>query len=227
MTTETKVVHSGYKIVDKDLCGYGKFPYIIGATATLKGVLKFSENAIHFCEFAICCLLWMDVTLTSRYLRVEARSDMITEDGRSGTLALYVVEELTLDQFKEQMVKDWEVKREEYGGRRYTNSLLALAAMIGDLPLMQKAINAGARNINGALVDAAKGGQTASIQLLIKNGAFWMYDALITAIEENQQDVIKLIVERAIDVPFALHLATKYKSDYAITLLNAKLPTKS
>src|SRR5574343_646664 len=100
----------GYKMMESDMTCKG-FQYEIGKEYTLKGKLEICESGFHFCENPFDCLYYYgNIKGDKRLFLVEALGKVITEDNKSVTNKIKIVEEIKdIEKFFDENIKNFEV----------------------------------------------------------------------------------------------------------------------
>lgn len=98
----TPPVRCGYKIVDRKLCGIGRFQYEIGKSYNHEGKLEVGLSGFHYCEKALDCINFCENYGYDgyRYLCVESLGDMKKNRDTIVTNNITIVNELTIDEIK-------------------------------------------------------------------------------------------------------------------------------
>src|SRR5574344_2076628 len=100
----------GYKMMESDMTCKG-FQYEIGKEYTLKGKLEICESGFHFCENPFDCLYYYgSIKGNKRLFLVEALGEVITEDNKSVTNKIKIIEEIKdIEKFFDENVDNFEV----------------------------------------------------------------------------------------------------------------------
>ena len=84
----------GYKLMESDMTCRG-FQYEIGKEYSLEGKLQICRNGFHFCKNPFDCLEYYDnIEGDKRLFLVEALGEVITEDNKSVTNKIKIIEEI-------------------------------------------------------------------------------------------------------------------------------------
>ena len=100
----------GYKFMESDMTCNG-FQYEIGKEYSLKGELEICENGFHFCENTFDCLKYYDnIEGDKRLFLVEALDEVITDNNKSVTNKIKIVEEIKdIVKFFDENIKNFKV----------------------------------------------------------------------------------------------------------------------
>ena len=100
----------GYKLMESDMTCRG-FQYEIGKEYFLGDKLQICENGFHFCENPFDCLWYYDnIKGNKRLFLVEALGEVITEDNKSVTNKIKIIEEIKdIEKFFEENMDNFEV----------------------------------------------------------------------------------------------------------------------
>jgi hypothetical protein len=100
----------GYKFMESDMTCRG-FQYEIGKEYSLDGKLGICKNGFHFCENPFDCLeYYNNIEGDKRLFLVEALDEVITEDDKSVTNKIKIVEEIKdIEKFFDENIKNFEV----------------------------------------------------------------------------------------------------------------------
>src|SRR5574344_694303 len=99
----------GYKMMESDMTCKG-FQYEIGKEYTLKGKLEICESGFHFCENPFDCLYYYgSIKGDKRLFLVEALGEVITEDNKSVTNKIKIIEEIKdIEKFFDENIDKYE-----------------------------------------------------------------------------------------------------------------------
>src|SRR5574343_156540 len=100
----------GYKFMKSDMTCLG-FQYEVGKEYSLEGNLKICRNGFHFCKNPFDCLEYYDnIEGDKRLFLVEALGEVITEDNKSVTNQIKIIEEIhNIKKFFDENIKNDEV----------------------------------------------------------------------------------------------------------------------
>ena len=85
----------GYKFMESDMTCKG-FQYEIGEEYIIEGELEICKNGFHFCKNPFDCLKYYDnIKGDKRLFLVKALGEVITEDDKSVTNKIKILEEIT------------------------------------------------------------------------------------------------------------------------------------
>ena len=104
----------GYKFMESDMTCNG-FQYEVGEEYTLKGKLEICESGFHFCKNPFDCLGYYDnIEGDKRLFLVEALGEVITEDDKSVTNKIKILEEIKdIEKFFDENINkyefDWDI----------------------------------------------------------------------------------------------------------------------
>ena len=101
----------GYKIMESDITCRG-FQYELGKEYSLEGELVICRNGFHFCENIFDCLEYYDnIKGDKRLFLVEALGEVITENDKSVTNKIKIIEEIKdTEKFFDENKDNFEVK---------------------------------------------------------------------------------------------------------------------
>ena len=100
----------GYKMMESDMTCLG-FQYEIGKEYSLEGELRICESGFHFCKNPFDCLGYYDnIEGDKRLFLVEVLGEVITEDDKSVTNKIKILEEIKdIEKFLDENIKNFEV----------------------------------------------------------------------------------------------------------------------
>ena len=100
----------GYKMMESDMTCKG-FQYEIGKEYSLKGELEICKNGFHFCKNPFNCLYYYgNIKGDKRLFLVEALGEVITEDNKSVTNKIKIVEEIKdIEKFFDNNINNFKV----------------------------------------------------------------------------------------------------------------------
>ena len=100
----------GYKFMESDMTCRG-FQYEVGKEYSLKDKLQICETGFHFCENPFDCLWYYDnIKGNKRLFLVEALGEVITDDDKSVTNKIKIIEEIKdIEKFFEENMDNFEV----------------------------------------------------------------------------------------------------------------------
>ena len=100
----------GYKFMESDMTCI-RFQYEVGKEYSLEGKLVICGNGFHFCENPFDCLYYYDnIKGNKRLFLVEALGEVITENDKSVTNKIKIIEEITdIEKFFDENVDNFKV----------------------------------------------------------------------------------------------------------------------
>ncbi len=98
MSVEEISIAEGFKIFNSDWSCQG-YQYTPGKIHVFEGMLKIAESGLHFCQKALDCLHYYKPDPKNKYGRVKAYDQVITEDDKSVTNRLEIIEEIPYERF--------------------------------------------------------------------------------------------------------------------------------
>ncbi len=90
----------GYKIFQSDWTCRGK-QYAVGQITQEDGDINLCHKGLHFCQRALDCLRYYELSIRYKYAEVEAIGKTISKENTSVTNELKVLKELTFEDFQE------------------------------------------------------------------------------------------------------------------------------
>src|SRR5574343_266029 len=100
----------GYKFMKYDMTCLG-FQYEVGKEYSLEGNLKICRNGFHFCKNPFDCLEYYDnIEGDKRLFLVEALGEVITEDNKSVTNKIKIIEEIpNIEKFFDENINNFKI----------------------------------------------------------------------------------------------------------------------
>ena len=100
----------GYKMMKSDMTCKG-FQYELNKEYSIEGKLKICKKGFHFCENPFDCLRYYDnIKGDKRLFLVEALGDVITEDDKSVTNKIKIIEEIhDIEKFFDENMDNFKV----------------------------------------------------------------------------------------------------------------------
>jgi hypothetical protein len=100
----------GYKMMESDMTCMG-FQYEVGKEYSLEGELEICNNGFHFCKNPFDCLFYYyNISGDKRLFLVEALGEVITEDDKSVTNKIKIIEEIKdIEKFFDENINNFAV----------------------------------------------------------------------------------------------------------------------
>src|SRR5574343_1379575 len=101
-----------YKMMESDMTCKG-FQYEIEKEYSLEGELKMCYKGFHFCKNPFDCLFYYNnIKSDKRLFLIEATGEVITEDNKSVTNKIKIIEEIKdIEKFFDENMDNFEVDR--------------------------------------------------------------------------------------------------------------------